>query len=67
VGGFDRIFAAPAAEGGPNRRVMIDSTHLKAHCTAASLLKEGLCRTKGSLNTQGSTLPETVRAARRYS
>jgi hypothetical protein len=39
---FDRIFAALAAEGGPPERLMIDSTHLKAHRTAASLLKKGL-------------------------
>ena len=38
---FDRIFAALAAEAGPPERLMIDSTHLKAHRTAASLLKKG--------------------------
>jgi hypothetical protein len=38
---FDRIFAALAAEGGPPERLMIDRTNLKAHCTAASLLKKG--------------------------
>ena len=42
MGVFDRIFAALAAEGGPPERIMIDSTHLKAHRTAASLLKKGL-------------------------
>lgn len=42
MGVFDRIFAALAAEGGPPERLMIDSTHLKAHRTAASLLKKGL-------------------------
>ena len=42
MGVFDRIFAALAAEGGPPSRLMIDATHLKAHCTAASLLKKGL-------------------------
>ena len=41
MGVFDRIFAALAAEGGPPDRLMIDSTHLKAHRTAASLLKRG--------------------------
>jgi hypothetical protein len=35
-------FAALAAEGGPPECIMIDSTHLKAHRTAASLLKKGL-------------------------
>jgi len=39
---FDRIFAALSAEAGTPERVMIDSTHLKAHRTAASLLKKGL-------------------------
>ncbi len=39
---FDRIFAALAAEGGLPERLMIASTHLKAHRTAASLLKKGL-------------------------
>lgn len=42
MGVFDRIFAALSAEGGPPERLMIDSTHLKAHRTAASLLKKGL-------------------------
>jgi len=42
MGVFDRIFAALAAEGGPPERLMIDSTHLKAHRSAASLLKKGL-------------------------
>jgi transposase len=42
LGVFDRIFAALAAEGGPPERLMIDSTHLQAHRTAASLLKKGL-------------------------
>jgi hypothetical protein len=42
MGVFDRIFAALAAEGGPPSRLMIDAAHLKAHCTAASLLKKGL-------------------------
>ncbi|GGJ24066.1 hypothetical protein GCM10011320_34170 [Neoroseomonas lacus] len=42
LGVFDRIFAALVAEGGPPERLVIDSTHLKAHRTVASLLKEGL-------------------------
>jgi putative transposase len=42
MGVFDRIFAGLAAEGGPPERLMVDSTHLKAHRTAASLLKKGL-------------------------
>lgn len=41
MGVFDRIFVALAAEGGPPARLMVDSTHLKAHRTAASLLEKG--------------------------
>ena len=40
MGIFDRIFVNLAASGPPDR-VTIDSTHLKAHRTAASLLKRG--------------------------
>ena len=42
MGVFNRIFAALAAEGPKLQRIMIDATHLKAHRTAASLLKKGL-------------------------
>jgi putative transposase len=42
LGVFDRIFAALAARGGKPDQLMIDATHLKAHRTAASLLKKGL-------------------------
>eukprot|EP01035_Chromulina_nebulosa_P043083 gene43082-biopygen29341 len=57
MGVFDRIFAALAAEGGAPSRLMIDSTHLKARRTAASLLKKGafprcIGRTKGGLNSK---------------
>jgi putative transposase len=41
LGVFDRIFAALSAQAGTPERIMIDSTHLKAHRTAASLLKKG--------------------------
>ena len=41
LGVFDRIFAALAGAGPKAQRIMIDSTHLKAHRTAASLLKKG--------------------------
>jgi transposase len=41
LGVFDRIFAALAGEGPSPKRIMIDATHLKAHRTAASLLKKG--------------------------
>src|ERR1700710_678682 len=42
LGVFDRIFEALARKGGKPDRIMIDATHLKAHRTAASLLKKGL-------------------------
>ena len=42
MGVFNRIFAALAAKGGTPDRLMIDATHLKAHRTAASLLKKGM-------------------------
>ena len=42
MGVFNRIFAALAAKTGKPDRLMIDATHLKAHRTAASLLKGGL-------------------------
>lgn len=40
MGVFDRIFAGLAGEGPKPERIMIDATHLKAHRTAASLLKK---------------------------
>jgi len=40
-GVFNRIFEALARKGGKPDRLMIDATHLKAHRTAASLLKKG--------------------------
>ncbi len=42
LGVFNRIFEALAAKGGRPDRLMIDATHLKAHRTAASLLKKGM-------------------------
>ena len=39
---FNKIFAALARKGGELERIMIDATDLKAHRTAASLLKKGL-------------------------
>jgi transposase len=42
LGVFNKIFAALAAKGPKPERLMIDATHLKAHRTAASLLKKGL-------------------------
>jgi transposase len=42
MGVFNRIFAALSAKAGKPDQLMIDATHLKAHRTAASLLKKGL-------------------------
>lgn len=41
LGVFNKIFAELAAKAGRPERLMIDATHLKAHRTAASLLKKG--------------------------
>jgi hypothetical protein len=40
LGMFDGIFAALVGEGPKPERIMKDATHLKAHRTAASLLKK---------------------------
>jgi putative transposase len=42
MGVFNKIFAGLAAKGGKPDQLMIDAAHLKAHRTAASLLKKGL-------------------------
>ena len=42
MGVFNRIFAELAGGAGVPDRLMIDATHLKAHRTAASLLKKGM-------------------------
>ena len=42
LGVFNRILAELSARGGKTDSLMIDATHLKAHRTAASLLKKGL-------------------------
>lgn len=42
MGVFNAIFAALSAKGGKSDQLMIDATHLKAHRTAASLLKKGM-------------------------
>lgn len=39
---FNKIFSALSAQGGKPDQLMIDATHLKAHRTAASLLKKGM-------------------------
>lgn len=43
LGMFNKIFAAHSAKGGKPDQLMIDATHLKAHRTAASLLKKNGC------------------------
>ena len=42
LGVFNKIFTELARKAGKPSRLMIDATHLKAHRTAASLLKKGL-------------------------
>jgi putative transposase len=42
LGVFNKIFVELALKAGKSDRLMIDATHLKAHRTAASLLKKGL-------------------------
>lgn len=42
LGVLNRIFAELAAGSDASDQLMIDATHLKAHRTAASLLKKGL-------------------------
>ena len=41
---FDSIFNALVVRAGVPSLLMIDSTHLKAHRTAASLTKKGMLR-----------------------
>lgn len=57
LGVFNRIFAALAAGSDTSDRLMIDATHIKAHRTAASLLKKGalsrcIGRSRGGLTTK---------------
>jgi putative transposase len=42
MGVFNRILSELAGQAGVPDRLMIDATYLKAHRTAASLLKKGL-------------------------
>ena len=42
LGVFNRIFVELAGKEETPERLMIDATHLKAHRTAASLLKKGM-------------------------
>jgi putative transposase len=42
LGVFNKIFAELTGRNGQPNEIMIDATHIKAHRTAASLLKKGL-------------------------
>jgi transposase len=68
LGVFDRIFASLAGEGPRPERIMIDATHLKAHRTAASLLKKGMFPVVSGAPkaawTPSSTQSATARAGR---
>ena len=44
MGVFGRILMELAKQGGETDEIMIDATHLKAHRTAASLIKKGVFR-----------------------
>src|SRR5260221_14683805 len=44
LGVFDRIVPSLAGEGPRPERIIVDTTHLKAHRTSASLLKKGMFR-----------------------
>ncbi len=41
MGMLRRLFVELAKNSGDTEEIMIDATHLKAHWTAASLLKKG--------------------------
>ena len=64
---FNRIFAELASKAGEPDRIMIDATHLKAHRTAASLLKGGSSQTyrahQRRVELQGS--PKRLQGSRR--
>lgn len=42
MGVFDKIFESLTQSDGVPEQLQIDATHLKAHRTAASLLKKGM-------------------------
>ena len=55
MGIFNKIFMELSRKNGPVEQLMIDSTHLKAHRTAASLLKKGLYPGVLDVHKEGST------------
>ena len=59
---FDCIFQALAAESAATGTVMIDTTHLKAHRTAASLLKKGPFRAVSG-GPEAASTPSFTRSA----
>jgi putative transposase len=62
LGVFSRSFAELAAEGSKSDR-LIDASHLKAHRTAASLLKKGLLPDEGT--HEGRPERQAARGVRR--
>ena len=60
MGVFNKIFAGLAAKAGTPDQLMIDATHLKAHRTAASLLK------KHALSSSKGVCSQTYRAHQRW-
>ena len=67
AGVFNRIFQTLATEGAATGTLMIDSTHLKAHRSAASLLKKGTLRATSdaaeAVSTRNFTPSATARAS----
>lgn len=61
LGVFDRIFASLAGEGPKPERIMIDATHLKAHRTAASLLKRRLYTSRTTHDSGSIAAPHNQR------
>ena len=55
MGIFNKIFMELSRKNGSVEQLMIDSTHLKAHQTAASLLKKGLYPGVSDVQKEGST------------
>lgn len=56
AGVFDHLFAVLASESIKTGTVMIDTTHLRAPRTAASLVKKGLFRAVSGTPESGLTL-----------
>jgi putative transposase len=54
LGVFNKTFAELAGNAGKPQRLMIDATHLKAHRTAASLLKRGCSSATKAMTPTGS-------------